>query len=77
MEVEVADLIPDGWRHWANSDEAALERGLVAEKFAADLPEWIKAMRTDAGRNLGLARVVARRKPESALDAVGRLDQCL
>jgi cyclopropane fatty-acyl-phospholipid synthase-like methyltransferase len=64
VEVEVADLIPEGWRHWANWDEASLELGFVPERFAAGLPEWIEMMRTDAGRNLGLTRLVARREAE-------------
>ena len=68
VDVEVADLLPDGWRHWVNSDEASLELGFVPERFAADLPEWIETMRTDAGRNLGLARVVGRRNEEPAVD---------
>lgn len=61
VEVETADLLPDGWRHWVNWDEASLELGYVPEQFAAELPEWIEAMRTDAGRNLGFTRVAARR----------------
>lgn len=65
VEVEVADLIPEGWRHWVTWDEASLELGFVLEHFAADLPEWIEVMRTDAGRNLGFTRVVARRKAEN------------
>jgi hypothetical protein len=65
--VEVADLVPDGWRHWVNWDEASLALGFVPERFAADLPEWIDLMQTDAGRNIGFTRIVARRKPEERL----------
>jgi SAM-dependent methyltransferase len=61
VEVETADLIPDGWRHWIAWDEAALELGFVAERFAAFVPEWLEVMRRDAGKNLGFARVLARR----------------
>jgi SAM-dependent methyltransferase len=69
VDLEVADLVPNGWRHWVNWDEASLELGFVPEGFAAELPEWIELMRTDAGRNLGFARIVARRKPgEDAAD---------
>jgi cyclopropane fatty-acyl-phospholipid synthase-like methyltransferase len=64
VDVEVADRIADGWRHWANWDEASLELGFVQDEFAATLPEWIETMRTDAGRNLGFTRMVARRRPE-------------
>jgi SAM-dependent methyltransferase len=65
VEVEIADLVPDGWRHWLNWDETSLELGFVPEKLAAGLPEWIEMMRTDAGRNLGFTRLVARRKAEN------------
>jgi len=64
VDVEVADRIPDGWRHWANWDEASLELGFVQGEFAARLPEWIETMRVDAGSSLGFTRVVARRRPE-------------
>jgi SAM-dependent methyltransferase len=63
--VEVADLVPDGWRRWLDWDEVSLELGFVPEEFANELPEWIETMRRDAGRNLGFVRVVARRHPEA------------
>lgn len=62
VDVEVADLIPEGWQYWLHWDEGSLELGSVPEQFAADLPAWIEAMRTDSGRNLGFSRVVSRRK---------------
>jgi cyclopropane fatty-acyl-phospholipid synthase-like methyltransferase len=62
VDVEVADLIPEGWRRWVDWDEASLELGYMPEQFAARAPAWIGALRTDAGRNVGFARVVARRK---------------
>jgi SAM-dependent methyltransferase len=61
VTVEVADLVPDGWRRWLEWDEASLELGFVPEAFAEELPAWIEVMRADEGRNLGFARVVARR----------------
>jgi SAM-dependent methyltransferase len=61
VAVDVADLVPEGWQRWLDWDEASLELGFVPERFAKDLPEWIEAMRIDAGRNIGFARVVARR----------------
>jgi SAM-dependent methyltransferase len=61
VSVQVADLIPNGWQHWLNWDEASLELGYVPERFATFVPEWIELMRTDAGRNLGFTRVLARR----------------
>ncbi len=65
VDVELADLVPRGWQHWLNWDEASLELGYVAEQFVDGLPAWIETMRSDAGRNLGFTRVVARRKPET------------
>jgi cyclopropane fatty-acyl-phospholipid synthase-like methyltransferase len=67
VDVEVADSVADGWRHWANWDEASLELGFVSEEFAAGLPEWIETMRIDAGRNIGFTRMVARRRPEISM----------
>ena len=64
VDVDVADVVPDGWRHWAEWDEASLELGYVPADLAAGLPAWIEMMRADAGRNLGLARLVARRRLE-------------
>lgn len=69
VEVEIADLVPNGWEHWVTWDEASLEYGFVPEHFAADLPSWIGAIKKDAGRNVGFTRVVAR-KP---VDGAGRL----
>lgn len=62
VDVEHADLVPDGWRHWLDWDEASLELGAVPEMLAAGLPQWIETMRIDAGNNLGFARVLARRR---------------
>lgn len=59
--VDVADLIPDGWRHWLNWDEASLELGFVPKAFEPDVPLWIEALQKDAGRNLGFTRVLAHR----------------
>jgi cyclopropane fatty-acyl-phospholipid synthase-like methyltransferase len=62
VDVEVADLVPNGWRLWADSDEASLELGFVPPEFAEHVPQMIETLRTDAGSNLGFTRVVARRK---------------
>ena len=62
IDIEVADLIPDGWRHWLRWDEAALELGFVPKPFESFVPSWIDALRLDAGRNLGFTRLLAHRK---------------
>jgi SAM-dependent methyltransferase len=61
VTVEVADLVPEGWKRWLDWDEASVELEFVPETFAEELPAWIETMRADGGRNLGFARVVARR----------------
>jgi cyclopropane fatty-acyl-phospholipid synthase-like methyltransferase len=56
VEVEHADLVPDGWRHWVQSD-----LGSGYDNEAADL---VAAVAEDAGRTLGFTRMVARRTAE-------------
>lgn len=73
VDVETADLVPDGWRHWVQWDEASLELGFVPEKFVARLPAWIETMRVDAGNNVGFARVLARRRSPDRRRAGARL----
>ena len=66
VDIELAELIPDGWRHWLRFDEASLELGFVQKEFERFVPAWVEALQTDAGRNVGFTRVVARRKPADA-----------
>ncbi|MFI5732721.1 SAM-dependent methyltransferase [Kribbella sp. NPDC051587] len=56
VDVEVADLLPEGWRDWLQWNEAC--------DYDAGTPgqEEARMLHTDAGRVLGLTRVVARRK---------------
>jgi cyclopropane fatty-acyl-phospholipid synthase-like methyltransferase len=53
--VELADRIPDGWRHWLKWQEVRQQAGYAYDESEAEL------VRRDAGRNLGFSRVVARR----------------
>lgn len=53
VEVEHADLLPDGWRHWVQSD-----RGSGWDKQD---PGWVVALEADAGRTFGFTRLVAHR----------------
>ncbi len=60
VEVLHADALADGWRDWLRWDEAcvaASDRPFVKEGAAREA----EALRLDAGRTLGLARVIARR----------------
>jgi SAM-dependent methyltransferase len=55
VEVEHAELVPDGWRHWVQSDRAS---GSDRRDSA-----WVAALEADAGRTLGFTRVVAKVLP--------------
>ena len=56
MDVELADMMPDGWKHWMTSDSVSGE--WKGEGSDAEM------LRVDAGRNLGFTRMVARRRRE-------------
>jgi hypothetical protein len=57
VTVETADTLPDGWRLWR--DWVAL----VAPENRLE----IDALNADAGRHLGYARVVGRRRPDARI----------
>jgi SAM-dependent methyltransferase len=65
IEVELADLLPDGWRHWADWEQAVLARGYMPPEYEADAAPWIDLIRQDAGSTIGFARVIARRSSEA------------
>ncbi len=56
VDVEVADSIPDGWKHWLRWMEVSPEQGLPSSQPEIDI------LRLDAGRNLGFTRLIARKK---------------
>jgi len=62
VEVELADMIPDGWRHWLAWSDACAGEGAGLPGAAA---REAAMLREDAGRLLGFVRVVGRR-PEEA-----------
>ncbi len=55
--VAVSDLVPDGWKQWLQWLE------ICRDQEAPTDPKEIEMLRADAGRNLGFARVLARKKP--------------
>jgi SAM-dependent methyltransferase len=57
LDVEVADLLPDGWRFWVDWHRA----------IAPDNAVEIQTLEADAGRNLGYVRAVGRRRADAAL----------
>lgn len=56
VDVEVADMIPNGWKHWLQWLEICREAGYPAPQ------EDIDIVRADGGQTLGFTRVVGRRK---------------
>lgn len=56
VDIEVADSIPDGWKHWLRWLEVAFDEGFRSSQQERDL------LRSDAGRTLGFTRLVARKK---------------
>jgi SAM-dependent methyltransferase len=61
VEVEHADLLPDGWEHWVLWDEVCAAAGGTAPGLPREAAERATAfVRADEGRTLGFSRVVAR-----------------
>lgn len=56
VKVENAELQPDGWKDWAQYESACDEAGTLVFPSEADTLE------ADAGRYIGLVRVVGRKK---------------
>ena len=55
VDVEIADVLPDGWRDWIQYERACDEAGTLL------FPSEEETLAEDAGRYLALVRVVARR----------------
>ena len=58
LAVEMADMIPEGWRHWLTWSDVCATVGTGLPGAAAREAEMLRA---DAGRLLGLVRIVGRR----------------
>jgi len=56
VDVEVADVQPDGWRLWLQYEKACDEAGTLI------FPSEAEVLEADAGRYLALVRMVGRRK---------------
>jgi hypothetical protein len=59
VTVEVADRLPDGWRDWLQWNEACDHDSGTPGREEAQM------LRADAGRTLGLSRVIARRNSQA------------
>lgn len=55
VDVEVAELLADGWRDWLRWDE-------VRASLGEDVSDELAMLRADAGRCLGFVRVVGRKR---------------
>jgi len=55
VDVERADLLPEGWKEWLLWLEVCEEMGVDTD------PNEIRMVGEDAGRNLGFSRIVARK----------------
>jgi ubiquinone/menaquinone biosynthesis C-methylase UbiE len=58
VEVETADVMPDGWKHWLDWHH------FIAPDNAAE----IEAIKVDEGRTLGYVRAVGKRLPNVKLE---------
>jgi len=56
VEVEQADIIPNGWKHWLAWLQVCRDAGFPSA------PEEIEMLRADAGRTVGFTRLVARKR---------------
>ena len=64
VTVELADMLPNGWRYWAISDA-------ISAEWLGEQSQEAEMLSVDAGRNLGFTRMVARRRRESVGDLIG------
>lgn len=63
VDVEVADTLEDGWRHWVSFGQMTHEAGEVRPAgFEGLARKEFEAIREDAGRTMGFVRAVVRRK---------------
>ena len=58
VDVEVVDILPDGWRHWLQCENAFTEVGTNI------FPSYAETLEADGGKYLGFVRIVARRKKD-------------
>ncbi len=62
VSVEVADMVPNGWRLWADWDRLCISLPLEPLFPGDDLGVLeLEALERDSGRVLGFTRVVARK----------------
>jgi len=60
VDVELADTLDDGWKHWLTFQEACVAAGKCRDE------DELPALRADQGRYLGFVRMVARHKGDAS-----------
>jgi cyclopropane fatty-acyl-phospholipid synthase-like methyltransferase len=58
VEVEAANMIPDGWRDWADWYDLCVDRGVAQPRRLFEVEAQM--VRRDAGKRFGLVRAIAR-----------------
>jgi cyclopropane fatty-acyl-phospholipid synthase-like methyltransferase len=58
MQIEIAESMPEGWRHWLEWQQTAYPENKAE----------IESLKADGGRNLGWIRMVGRRNPDTRLE---------
>jgi cyclopropane fatty-acyl-phospholipid synthase-like methyltransferase len=56
VEIELADMVPNGWEQWLRWQHVRLQLGYLYDAKEADL------LAADGGKHLGFTRMVAKRK---------------
>ena len=62
VAIDVADVMPDGWRHWRDFELALEQTG------HSPFPSDAEALTKDGGEYIGLVRLVARRNDTQAMN---------
>jgi len=61
VEVELADSLPNGWKHWSRWCEVLSDHHSTADDRRENLRRCSAMLEEDAGSNIGFTRMVARR----------------
>lgn len=65
VEIEVADTLPDGWRHWVRHERAIEAMG------AGIFPSDEETLLVDAGRTIAFPRVIGRKREAPVAGILG------
>jgi len=65
VHVEVADTLPDGWRHWVQHEQAIEAMGTGV------FPSYAESLLEDAGRTIAFPRVIGRKREAEVSGVLG------